>query len=195
MIEGNWLLRWIEQVAGSPLQQGVLAALSTFILEDPTTIGCGLLVADQKMAFLTAYWGLSIGIALGDLGLYGLGRAFGPKVTGWGLISEDRLQRAGNWFAGNLVSAVALSRFVPGMRLPTYVGAGVLKAPIGKFLAVAVVASALWTLLLLSLAVQLGEAILPLLGRWKWPVTVLVIGFIVGAQWFLSQISNRGSAP
>ena len=195
MIEANWLLSWIEQVAGSPLQQGVLAALSTFVLEYPTTLGCGLLVADQKMAFLTAFWGLSIGIALGDLGLYGLGRVFGPRVTGWGLVSDDRMERAGHWFSRNLVSAVIVSRFLPGMRLPTYIGAGVLKAPVGKFLAVAAAASALWTLLLLSLAVELGEALLPLLGRWKWPVIVLLISFVVGTQWLLSRVSTRRPTP
>ena len=125
----------------------------------------------------------------------GWGEFFGPRVTGWGLVSDDRMERAGHWFSRNLVSAVVVSRFLPGMRLPTYIGAGVLKAPVGKFLAVAAAASALWTLLLLSLAVELGEALLPLLGRWKWPVIVLLISFVVGTQWLLSRVSTRRLTP
>ena len=59
----DWLSEAIARIGSDPLLQGTLAALATFILEDPTTIGCGLLVADGRMAFLTAFLGVSVGIA------------------------------------------------------------------------------------------------------------------------------------
>lgn len=167
-----WFSEALHRLAGEPLLQGLLAALATFVLEDPTTVGCGLLVADGSMAFTTAMVGVSLGIAIGDAGLYAVGRVVGPAVSRWGLVSDQRLSQASSWLRRNLVLTVLVSRFVPGMRLPTYVGAGILKAPFGRFVLVAVAASVVWTFLLLHLTVALGEAVFPILGRWRWPVAI-----------------------
>lgn len=186
-MDANWFNEALSQVSEHPLLQGTIAALSTFVLEDPTTIGCGLLVADGKMAFQTAFLGVSIGIALGDLGLYGIGRWLGSRVVRWGLVSPQRLQQASGWFHRNLISAIVLSRFIPGMRLPTYLGAGVLGAPVSKFLAVAVAASVVWTFLLLRLTISLGEAIFPFLGKWKWPAALAALALVALVQWWFGR--------
>ncbi|WP_306536665.1 DedA family protein [Geobacter sp.] len=168
---------------GMPLLQGAIAALCTFVLEDPTTVGSGLLVAAGKMSFATAFVGLTIGIAGGDFGLYLLGRFAKERVERWGIIDHERLERASAWFGRNLASAVLSSRFLPGMRLPTYVAAGILKVPAGRFLAVAVAASVAWTLILLSLTVHLGGAALERAGRMKLPVGLTLVALIAFGQW------------
>lgn len=177
---------WIEQIvgrlAGSPWLQGIVAAFGTLILEDPTTITCGLLVAEGRMLFLTALVGLSLGIAIGDLGLYAIGRLVGPNTVKWGLITVDRLERARHWFDRNLLLAVLISRFLPGTRLPTYVGAGIFQASAVRFLAAALVASLVWTFVLLTATVKLGEAFLPMLGRYRWPIALTLIAAIVLVQ-------------
>lgn len=195
LMDTTWLKDALAAVAAHPWLQGLLAGLATFILEDPTTIGCGLLVADGKMAFATAFWGVSLGIAVGDLGLYAIGRAMGPRVVRWGLVSQPRVDRASAWFRRNLVSAVLISRFVPGMRLPTYVGAGIFAADPLTFLAVALGASLVWTFLLLKLVVNLGEAALPLLGRWKWPVALAAVVVLALLQWLLGRRKERTERP
>ncbi len=169
----------MAKLAGAPWLQGVVAALATFVLEDPTTVGAGLLVADGKMAFATAFIGVSAGIALGDLGLYGGGRLLGPKLAGRGPLTFERLERAEGWFQNNVIQAVVFSRFVPGMRLPTYFGAGLARAPFWRFAATAIVASVVWTLILLTATVALGRQILPILGRWRWPVAGLALLLLV----------------
>lgn len=176
-----------EHLGDVPLAQGILVALCTFILEDPTTIGSGLLVADGKMGFLTAFLGLSIGIAVGDVGLYALGRFAGNQTVAWGLTTQEKLDRVKIWFDQNLVSAVILSRFVPGMRLPTYVGAGMLRSHFIRFTIVVILASLVWTTLLLSLTVILGERILRALGPAKWIVAGAVIALIVFVHWRLAR--------
>lgn len=50
----QWFAELTRALARFPLLQGLVAASSTFILEDPTTVGRGLLVADGKTAFSTA---------------------------------------------------------------------------------------------------------------------------------------------
>lgn len=183
----------ITKLAGTPWLQGVVAALATFILEDPTTVGAGLLVADGKMAFCTAFFGVSAGIALGDLGLYGCGRLMGPKLAGKGPLTPERLQRAERWFQRNVVQAVVFSRFVPGMRLPTYFGAGMLKAPFWRFAATAIVASVVWTMILLTATVSVGRQILPILGRWRWPVALLALVLMILLQRRAGSGATTGS--
>ncbi len=190
MIE-NWFWEAMHWVGSNPVLQGLVAALATFVLEDPTTIGCGLLVADGKMAFATAFVAVSAGIALGDFGLYWLGRWLGPRVVRRGWIASARLQRAHNWFDRNLVTAVLLSRFLPGMRLPTYLGAGVFAVSAWRFLGLAVSASLLWTYLLLQLTLHLGQAVFPLLGQWRWPAALALLVSVFLLQWLLARRRER----
>jgi len=175
----EWFAESIRQLSESPVLQGIVAAICTFILEDPTLLTCALLVADQQMLYLTALVGLSLGIGFGDWGLYVLGRFMGPKTISWGLVSKKRLDKAGTWFERNLVAAVFISRFVPGLRLPTNVAAGMAHASPLRYLPLALVASLVWTFVMLSAISKLGEAFLPYLGAMKWPVGIaLIVGLI-----------------
>ncbi len=193
-MDTTWFNEALSQLGEHPVLQGCVAALSTFVLEDPTTIGCGLLVADGKMGFLTAYLGVSLGIAVGDLGLYGIGKWLGVRVIRRGWVSQRRVEKASRWFKRNLVSAVVVSRFVPGMRLPTYLAAGMFDAPVWKFLGIALGASLVWTLLLLRLTIFLGQAVLPLLGRLKWPVAIGAILLFAAIQWLLGRSRDDGES-
>jgi membrane protein DedA with SNARE-associated domain len=175
-----WFEDSIRQLSESPVLQGILAAVCTFILEDPTLLTCALLVADQQMLYTTALIGLSLGIGLGDWGLYALGRFLGPKTVSWGLVSKGRLEKASKWFERNLIAAVFISRFVPGLRLPTNVAAGMVHAAPVRYLPSALVASLVWTFVMLSAISKLGEAFLPYLGALKWPVGIaLIIGLVL----------------
>ncbi len=187
----QWFTEMAQALGQSPWAQGALAAFSTLILEDPTTVGAGLLVAQGKMAWITAFLGLTIGIAGGDFGLYLLGRyAHGPVVR-WGIVRQERLDNAAQWFHRNVVLAVVASRFVPGMRLPTYISAGVLKVSPIKFLLVAISASIVWTLLLLTLSVRLGEGILQQMGPWKLPLGIAIVLLIAGSQYLAARWRKR----
>lgn len=179
---GPWLSESLRALSDNPGLQAVIAALFTFILEDPTTVGCALLVADGLMGFPTALLGLSIGIALGDWGLYALGRFLGPKTVRWGLVTQHRLDRAGAWFGRNLVVAIFVSRFIPGLRLPTNIGAGMIHTSPARYLPVALLASLVWTFVTLGAISKLGELALPYLGVYKWPIGLVVVLALVLVQ-------------
>jgi membrane protein DedA with SNARE-associated domain len=191
----QWLAELTRTLADHPVLQGLVAALSTFILEDPTTVGCGLLVADGKLGFTTALIGVSVGIAVGDLGLFGLGRLIGPRTLALGWISDARVAQARRLFDRNLVTAVLVSRFMPGMRLPTYLGAGLFGASFARFALVVVFASLVWTFLLLSATLKFGEAVLPALGSLKWPVLIVGLVVLIVAQRLAARRRKGEAAP
>ena len=172
----------IQALSDSPALQGTLAAFCTFILEDPTTLACSLLVADGKMLYATALIGLSLGIGLGDWGLYALGRFVGEKTVRWGLVSTGRLERVALWFEENMFTAVMVSRFVPGLRLPANLAAGMARASLTRYLPMAMFASIVWTILALTIISSLGEAVLPLLGSFKYPFGIGLIGLVIFMQ-------------
>lgn len=182
----------LRAAAEDPVWQAVLAGAATFVLEDPVTVTCGLLVAAGEMPFPAAAIGLSVGIALGDLGLYGLGWLAARGSLRWRVVSPERLAQGRGWVERNLVMAVTVARFVPGMRIPCYAGAGAVGAPLWKFALVVAGASAVWTLLLLRLTAALGGAVLPLLAEWRWPVTGASVAMLALVQW---MIARRARAP
>ena len=187
----EWFHQFAEKLSDSPLLQGILAAFMTLIMEDPTTITCGLLVADGRMAFMTALLGLSIGITTGDLGLYALGRWAGPLAFKLRLVSPKRLRRVRRWFNRNLITAVIVSRFVPGMRIPTFVGAGLFKCPFWKYLMTAIIASLMWTVFLMGLVIVIGQKVLPLLDHLKWPIAITLVAVFIFWQVKIARKQKR----
>jgi len=130
------------------LQEGVAApwqfawiVLGTFALEDPTTVATGLLVAEGHVSAAVGVSALFTGIFLGDLGLYLIGRLLGARLVNWGWLgahgSAPRRARLRAWIERRGWVAIVASRFVPGTRVPLYIGAGAVGAPGWRF--------ALWT--------------------------------------------------
>ena len=106
--------------------QLIAIALATFASEDLTCIATGALIASGRLGLLPGILACAAGIYFGDLLLYFAGRLAGRAVARR-LVSGDRLDRASRWMVERGASVVLLSRFTPGLRLPTYVAAGLLK--------------------------------------------------------------------
>lgn len=138
----------------------ILIALATFASEDLTCIGTGALVSQGRLPFWAGTFACFMGILVGDMLLYGLGRLFGARATklpplSW-MLSEARMQRAANWFEKRGLIAIFLTRFTPGMRLPTYVAAGAMRARFLSFALYFAIAAAVWTPILVWVSSQIG---------------------------------------
>ena len=124
----------------------------TFVSEDATCLLAGTAAASGSISIEVAIASCLLGIFAGDLLLYAAGRAIGNRIFEFRfvkrLVSEEQLQRASTWLSSNVASAVFVSRFVSGLRLPTYVLAGVLRSNFKKFAVFFFIASAIWTPLL-----------------------------------------------
>jgi membrane protein DedA with SNARE-associated domain len=182
---------WFATVLSGMATPAVIAlvlALTTLLLED-LAIAAGVALAAQG----AISWGLSVlavggGIALGDLGLYGLGmlatrvpwlqrRYVGPKSL-WA--RQQISQRLG--------SAVLLARVVPGLRLATYTASGFVRVPFVPFTLWVLLAVTLWTVGLYVLSAAIGQALARALGlpaplAVALPIIVLALAVPLWRHW------------
>ncbi len=187
---------WAEQFfaaaeAGGPWAL-VALALATLVSEDLACIAAGLLVARGALGFGEATAACFIGIFVGDLLLVVLGRWLGrAALDRWplrGRVSAAALARAEAWFARSGARVVLASRFMPGTRLPTFVAAGVLRAPWAKFVGWFALACALWTPLLVGAAWGAGEVVFGWFAAWSRAVPVVLVA--AGTGWLAVRVAG-----
>lgn len=155
----------------SPLAIFFIILFATFITEDGACFAAGALIAENIIGFPLGLAACFAGIFIGDIGLYWIGRVFGKSFVETKVfkrfVSERSLERASNWLNKRGAMAIVISRFVSGLRLPTYLAAGFLKTSFPKFAFYFFVATVLWTPILVgssAFAFQLIPAQYILLG-------------------------------
>jgi len=142
----------------------LLLAAATLVSEDLACLGGGLLVANGTISFFSAVLGCSLGILLGDVGLFLIGRVVGRRVVSiapfrwW--VNEERLQRAGAWLDRQGAIVIFASRFTPGLRVPTYLAAGCLPTRFWWFLGYFLLAILIWTPAAVGLGAIVGRPVL-----------------------------------
>jgi membrane protein DedA with SNARE-associated domain len=145
------------------MTQVLLIALSTFISEDLTCIATGALIAAGTIGFVPGALACVAGIFFGDLLLYFAGRFVGRPILHWRplrrLLTGEQLDAASLWLEKHGAGMVILSRFTPGLRLPTYVAAGLLKTRFWTFSVYFLLAALLWTPALVGVAALLGKSL------------------------------------
>jgi membrane protein DedA with SNARE-associated domain len=133
----------------SPIAVFFIFFFATFISEDLACLTAGTLAGQGKMSFTLALLACFTGIFVGDILLYWTGRFFGKTIVKTRffsrLVSETSIEKASHWLERNGASAIFLSRFLTGFRLPTYLAAGFLRTDFLKFAFYFLLASAIWT--------------------------------------------------
>lgn len=128
----------------------------TFASEDLACVAAGALASQGKISLLTAIFACFAGIFVGDILLYWIGRVFGGRIVNTRLfarvVSEKSLAKASDWLETRGIEAIFLSRFVTGLRLPTYLAAGILRTNFAKFTLYFLIAAAVWTPLLVGVS-------------------------------------------
>ncbi len=158
----------LSSAAGSKPLQAAAIVFGTFVLEDAATLLAAMQVAAGAVSLPVALAALYAGIVLGDLGLYGLGNLSGKFAWAQNLVPRRRQDIGRNWVSQRVVPIVLVSRFVPGLRLPTYTTLGFLRAPIVKFTLAAIAGTLVWTSGLFFVSLKLGTLMLTYLGIWRW---------------------------
>lgn len=168
--------------------QSLAIILGTFVLEDAATVLAAMRAQEGSIPVWLALVSLYAGVILGDLGLYGLGRL--SARIGWiaRMVPPDRSRALAGWLSGRVFKVVLVSRFLPGMRLPTYTACGFLQAGFGRFAVAAIVATLAWTTLLFGVSLRVGQVLIENVGAWRWAGAV---GFALGLV-VLGRLAARG---
>jgi membrane protein DedA with SNARE-associated domain len=144
----------------SPLAAGAMLAAATLISEDAATLAAGALVAAKTIPVATAIAGVALGIWVGDVGLFGIGRLAGrvPIVARWvdRRWSRDHVRGMERRFYRGAAIAILGSRFLPGTRVLLYVAAGALQVRASTFVMSAAVGSMAWTVIVVFSVGSLG---------------------------------------
>ena len=134
----------------------------TFVSEDAAMLGGAAMTATGLMATPLVFAACFLGIWLGDMGLYALARYFGRPLLGraWvkRRINDQQLAKSEAWLKKRGPLVLLVVRFVPGLRLPTYLLAGTLAMPFSYFALATGLIGLVWVGLLIALAKFLGAA-------------------------------------
>lgn len=161
----------------------LIIVLSTFISEDLTCIGAGLLAARGLIGFWPAALACLVGIFIGDMGLYLAGRVLGrPAIRRapfkW-FISEKDLQNSAKWFDAKGPAIIIATRFLPGSRMPTYFSAGVIQAGFWMFSFYFLLAAIVWTPMLVGISKLLGNELIQYFELYKDYAIWVFLGAII----------------
>jgi membrane protein DedA with SNARE-associated domain len=182
------------------MRQLVAIVLGTLVSEDLTTIGVGLLTARGELPWFETTLACTVGIYLGDLGLWATGRLIGARVLRWPRVAAylppSAHERFAEWFSHHARVTILGSRFTPGTRLPLYLAAGACRTSFTTFAVWSLLAVALWTPLLVAFSALAGDQLAARLagvfaaGR----IAVIAAAVVVLAGWraFVRLFSRRG---
>jgi membrane protein DedA with SNARE-associated domain len=185
----------LAAASGSKPLQAAVIVIGTFILEDAATLLAAMQVATGAVSLPLALASLYAGIVLGDLGLYGLGFLSASHPWARRLVPKRRRDIGQDWVSSRIVPLVLVSRFVPGLRLPTYTTLGFLHAPLRQFAAAVVAATLIWTSGLFYISLKLGVLMMRYLGVWRWAgLTIFLIVLVIVGRFATRLYNKRTSA-
>jgi membrane protein DedA with SNARE-associated domain len=175
----NDLLAFLNDATVNPLVHSAAIVVGTFILEDATTVIASLQVADGLLPAWLALVSLYVGIGLGDLGLFGMGRLAGTHRWARRYVAMHHVSRIRDHLDDRLIMAVISTRFLPGARLPTYTACGFLGVSFARFALAVVIGTILWTTALFFVLLWFGVAVLERLGPWRWVAALGLIAMML----------------
>jgi membrane protein DedA with SNARE-associated domain len=161
----------------------------TLVYEDGATVLAATLSASGRLDPILAFLAASVGIWVGDIGLYALGSTFARYAAKSGrlrkFLKPDSLAKAQSWFARHGMMALVLSRAIPGTRLPLYLAAGALQLPLPQFVRITGICAALWVSAIFAIwrFTPLGPGrVFP----WILTMLALIVPWLVGKSLTLS---------
>lgn len=168
----------------------LIIALATFVSEDLTCLTAGALAGQGQISLGLAIAACAVGIFVGDMLLYFAGRFFGRRAVSrapvrW-FVSENSLARGAAWLNRNGLNAVFLSRLTPGLRLPVYFAAGMLKTNFLRFASFFAIAAFIWTPILVGATAwasggMMGTMNMPMFSRnfWFGLFGIVITAFVI----------------
>jgi membrane-associated protein len=138
------------------------------------------------------------GVLTGDFLLYRIGRSLGPRVLGLKRFAKVLTPERVAWVEGQFRTrgafAVFLARFLPGVRAPTFLLAGVAGFPPRKFFLADGLAAAVTAPLMTFLGYRFGTSVLAEVkraGRWILLAVAAAILVLLVVKWVRRRAASQ----
>jgi membrane protein DedA with SNARE-associated domain len=162
---------------------GIYLEESAVPMPIPSEVSIGYLggrLHGHPVTLAVAWLGLTGLIVLGSTNPFAASRRFGPRLLGGRLsialhLTPERVERARRWFRRWGPFAIALSRFVPGLRWAMAVACGTMGVSYRIYWLSAGLSAAVWSALLLTLGTTFADPIGRFLVAHPWVVLLLPI--------------------
>ena len=116
----------------------ILTGLGLPVPEEVAIIAAGVMASHQQMNPSLAWMSCMIGVLVGDLVVYGIGRHFGRSFVRehpwWARFVDAKREAQIERMIQHGLKVFFLARFLVGLRSPVYLAAGVLRMPLRRFL-------------------------------------------------------------
>lgn len=185
------LAGWVADVIESlgAVGVGLLTLLEVVFPPIPSEVVlpfAGYLAALDRLDIVAAVVTATIGSVAGSVLLYLLASTLGRHrvdrvLTKVPLVATEDLDRAQGWFHDHGDAAVLIGRCIPGIRSVVSLPAGLDHMPMGRFLALTTIGSAIWNGALIGAGYALGRQWQDL-GRYSgWINWAVVVALVVAA--------------
>jgi membrane protein DedA with SNARE-associated domain len=199
---------WVRDVVTSSGYPGLAALILIENLFPPIPSElilplAGFYVGKGDLNFILAVLAATAGAVAGALIIYAISRFGGRRVLlRYGRIlriREKDLDRADDWFDRYGWWIVLGGRLIPGARSLVSIPAGLSEMPVGRFLALTTVGSAIWNTALVGAGWALGsnyDKVASIVGPMSTVViAVLAVSLIAGTVWLLRRGRRRRAEP
>ena len=187
------MLEQLVALSDNPLWIALAIILVSYLLEDLAIVGAAVLAADGAVSPELALASVFVGIASGDLGLYGLG-AVARRSRGlrYRLLGHKQMRRVRALLLDKPFQNVFFVRFLPGLRFLGYTLSGFYRLGLPVFMAAVMLATGLWTVLVFVLVYQLGVGAESIHASLKWWLVPIVLGgLLFGNRHFSTKLAKR----
>lgn len=174
----------------NPWILSLLVILATFILEDAATSAASLLSVNNFLPVQMAISALIIGIVIGDIALYMTGYFGKNSQRIQKFLEKKQLKSTGVFLHKNTIATIISARFIPGLRLPTYVAMGLFEVSFQKFIITVLLAVTSWTAILFILIYTAGTFTDDLSGNYKIVAILSIFICVIGLPHAFSYIKT-----
>lgn len=172
--------------------------VGTCFLEDAARLGVGLLVADGDVGWWMAFFSMTFGGMVGDVGLYVIGRYATLFLIRRRWVDPARLTWMEEYYKRNAIKAVMIARFIPGARTLSYVTAGAIRFPLPRFLLLLFLAAMVQSLIFLKVSGVIAEQMMPYLHDRRLQAAVfgaIVLALLLGHHLLTRRNKRKGIIP
>jgi len=155
----------------------------TWLSEDAAVLGAAIAAASGALPVTPCFLSCFAGLWSGDFLLFLIarhgGRPLAERFLGHGAVIGSKLEKSEAWFRKRGILALAISRFIPGLRLTTFLAAGFLRMNALLFAIVTGVMAAVWAVLIFALARVMGKAAPEAFEALKGHLYMIIVGSLL----------------